>query len=151
MRQPAGRWGAWRVQMSGRSCQSTRSTAPWWWGTARRLLDGNGQQRGGSWRARDSTMAPRWWGTARRLLDGEGQRATAPSLIARDGANAAAMKWDHNGDGRWWTVWWWMDHGDGRCGATAMDGATETGRRGMARWWLDLDNDGWRGIVLYKM
>jgi len=94
----------------------------------RRLLDGEVRRS----TAMNGAAPPRRQGTARRLLDGKGRRNG--SSTARDGASAAAMDREHNGDGRRWTARWQMD-GDGRRGATVMDGVTATTRRqGTARW-----------------
>jgi hypothetical protein len=79
------------------------------------LLDGEVRRKGSS-TAMDGATAPRRRGTAR---DG--------SSAARDGANAAAMDQEHNGDGRQWTARWRIDGNgwlDGN--STARNGAMVT-------------------------
>jgi len=71
----------------------------------------------------DGTTAPRWQGMARRLLVFNGRRDS--SSTARDGAIAAAMDREHNGDGRQLTARW-QNGGDEWCGATVMDSMTAT-------------------------
>ena len=84
--------------------------------TAQRLLDGDSNGR-----------------REQRLLDGNGR--CNGSSTARDGASAAAVDREHNGDGQRWTARWRIE-GDGGRGTTARDGATATAtrRRGTAQW-----------------
>ena len=74
----------------------------------------------------DSELPEAGWESVHHLPQKRGTARDGSSTV-RDGASAVAMDQEHNGDGRRWTARWRID-GDGRRGATAMDGATATRR-----------------------
>jgi len=123
-RQPAGR---------------TRGTTGDGRNEGRRQMGGGGVRRGNATTSRTRGLEGRdeWPELSVDTVDGSLMArygATAPrrqwtaldsSSTARDSTSAAAMDREHNSNGRRWAAGWQID-GDGRCGATAMDGTTAT-------------------------
>ena len=147
-----GLGGVWRVTDVGENSghyeggPSTRPTAPWWRGTAWRLLNGNGW-RNGSLTAMNSARAPRQQWTARRLLDGEG-------WCKHNDDGPRAQRWWAAMDGtmatwRWWTAWRQLDVKGWRDDdLTTMDNKERRKRDGDVDTAGGGSNKGQRGIII---